>query len=166
MNCKGYISLVFIISVVFSCGSDNSAEIRKANFARDSVIELTKAKDTIIAGFMNSLNQIKRNLIEIQKLESEVADSQKNNNVIYESENLSLTKEMKTIKNLMDLNQKALTILNMELNKAKFKIALQNKKIVILNTELLDKTIELEKLYNYLLIKNKTITELNALLKK
>lgn len=165
MNSKGFISLVLVVSAIFSCGTDHTTEIRKATFARDSVIELTKAKDTIIAGFMNSLNQIKRNLIEIQTLESEVAGDQINNSVINEKNNLSSTKEMKAIKNLMDSNQKALTILNVELNKAQFKIALQNKKIVTLNAELLDKTIELEKLYSYLLAKNKKITELNSLIK-
>jgi anion-transporting ArsA/GET3 family ATPase len=157
MDVKIYFFLVVAFSPILSCVSDSSMDLKRANSSRDSVIELSRKKDTIIAAFMNSLDRIKNNLQNIQNLENELSDEQEKINAINQKDKVNLNKDIKVIKGLLDINQKAVVALNLQLDKAQREIDIQNELIITLNAQLLDKTIELENLYSYLLIKNKTI---------
>jgi DNA repair exonuclease SbcCD ATPase subunit len=153
--------------LISSCKNDQQVEAKCANTKEtaaelDSVIALVKIKDSLIASFFNSFSEIENNLTTIQHKENLLSNKPKNFEALNGNVKNSINEEISSINALLEKNHKEIIDLNNKLHKSQIKANGLDKMIATLNTQLQDKTQELEKLYDYLATKNSTISKLNT----
>lgn len=156
-----------ILSILtFSCGKDHHSEVRLLEMERDSLLELAQIKDSILNEYQINFAKIENTLHNFQQTKKGLFSDQKSIKNVKVLPQKNLNPKIRNIMDLIYSNQKAFSILNTKFVKSQVELNHINKKNILLSSQIVDKTNELENVYSYLLTKNKTISELNKSLQR
>lgn len=148
--------------ILFSCGNETNPEIEKLKAERDSIARFAESKDSTINSFIESLNDIERNLGEVKQKQGIISSTAKEGAELQGSAKDRINEEINYINELMDENKKKLASLQSKLKKSNTKIASLEKMIEQMTEQLKEKDAEIVGLKEQLAAMNIQITELNT----
>jgi len=148
--------------ILFSCGNETNPEIEKLKAERDSIARFAESKDSTINSFIESLNDIERNLGEVKQKQGIISSTAKEGAELQGSAKDRINEEINYINELMDENKKKLASLQSKLKNSNTKIASLEKMIEQMTEQLKEKDAEIVGLKEQLAAMNIQITELNT----
>jgi len=157
--------LISLLIVLFSgCKNDSitDTDIQKITIQRDSLIESSIKKDSLINTFVSSFIEIENNLVNIKQKEEIISLPANNNVELKGSFKDEVIENIKIINELMDKSRQKITLLNAKLKESNFKNEQVTKLVDILNTQIDYKNQELITLNKKLTAHDKITTKLNA----
>lgn len=147
---------------IFGCGESVNPELEKLKAERDSIARFAESKDSTINSFIESLNDIERNLGEVKQKQGIISSTAKEGAELQGSAKDRINEEINYINELMDENKKKLSSLQSKLKKSNVKIASLEKMIEQMTAQLQEKDAEIAGLKEQLAAMNIQITELNT----
>jgi vacuolar-type H+-ATPase subunit I/STV1 len=148
--------------MIFGCGNEPNPEIEKLKAERDSIARFAESKDSTINSFIESLNDIERNLGEVKQKQGIISNTAKEGAELQGSSKDRINEEINYINELMDENKKKLSSLQSKLKKSNVKIASLEKMIEQMTAQLQEKDVEIAGLKEQLAAMNIQITELST----
>ena len=133
---KNLLGVLGIIILMASCGPDYKIEVEKMMRERDSLMAQYDAKDSIINGYLQDINDIQTNLEGLTRQEEILSRTAANNPEATLDAKTKAMNDIEAIRQLLDANQKKLSELQSRIRKNNVKIGELEKVIVSLNTQM------------------------------
>jgi uncharacterized coiled-coil protein SlyX len=157
---KNYLIIGTILLFVTACS--NQSEVDKANRERDSLAAILNQRDASLDEFVNSFNDVERNLDSIAVKQNLISKSTENAGEFKTTSKERINSQIAAINNLMEENRKKLASLNAKLKSVNGKNAKLEKMIATLNEQLAQKDKELAELNEKLAGLNAQVTLLQT----
>lgn len=155
---KNYFFIAAISLLVTACNQGeidkSKAELSKSNRKIDSLMVISKDRESSINDFISSFNDVERNLDSVAAKQHIISLSTDKRSELKLDQKARINSEIVAINNLMDTNRKRIANLNQKLKGSAHKNAELEKTIVFLNEQLVQKESELVQL-------NKQLSSLN-----
>ena len=159
---KNLLGVLGIIILMASCGPDYKIEVEKMMRERDSLMAQYDAKDSIINGYLQDINDIQTNLEGLTRQEEILSRTAANNPEATLDAKTKAMNDIEAIRQLLDANQKKLSELQSRIRKNNVKIGELEKVIVSLNTQMANRDSSINVLNEKVLALNGTISTMDG----
>src|SRR4051812_4407026 len=130
---KYYILIAVAAITLSSC---NRAELERQKRTNDSLQMIVNDRDSSVTVFLNSFNEVERNLDSIARKQNIISTSAEKGGELNQNQKDRINSEIASINELMEKNQKKIAELNRKLKASGNKNALLQKTIATLNEQL------------------------------
>lgn len=159
---KNYLFLAFGVFFLFvSCKNDNEKNVQTTSRERDSLLIVLQERETTVSEFINSFNEVEKNLDAVRVKQNLISATSDKNNDLNSDQKARINNEIQAINALMETNTKALKQLKEQLKGSRSKNKDLEKTVVLLNDQLNYRYNELVYLNNKLFQMNLNIEELH-----
>ncbi|MGK7393765.1 MAG: hypothetical protein ACNS62_04300 [Candidatus Cyclobacteriaceae bacterium M3_2C_046] len=160
---KKVLIAVVLATTLFAC---NQKELETLRSEKQQLITETEEKDSTLVAFMESFNEIERNLAEIRERELNIELKNKEDNNASASVQQQIKEDINVINELIAANKATIEELNQQLKNSKGRSATLNKMLITLkeqlNQQVEEKDQAIAMLKDELQQMNYTVEELNA----
>lgn len=159
---RNYLFLAFGVFFLFvSCKNDNEKNVQTTSRERDSLLIALQERETAVSEFINSFNEVEKNLDAVRVKQNLISATSDKNNDLNSDQKARINNEIQAINALMETNTKALKQLKEQLKGSRSKNKDLEKTVVLLNDQLNYRYNELVYLNNKLFQMNLNIEELH-----
>lgn len=145
-------------------GNEKNPEMDRLEMEKEALIKESAAKDSTINSFLESLNEIEDNLIQVKQKQSNVVQTSKSGGELGGSVKDRINEDIQFINELMEENKKKISSLQSKLKNSNLKIAEFEKTIKRMMEQMEEKDKEISTLKEQLVSMNFQIEQLNQTL--
>ncbi len=158
---KNLLSVLGICMLLASCGPDYKSEVAKMQRERDSLMAQYDAKDSVINGYMQAINEIQTSIDDLTRQEQMLSRTGNDPEASTDAKT-KIMNNIDAIRQLIDQNKKKLSALEGTIRKNKIKIGELEKAVASLNTQLAERDSNINVLNNNILALNGTINTMQG----
>ncbi len=162
LKCFLSVSSVMIVTLGCNNNSKLNDELKKVTMQRDSVIQQSVKKDSMIHTFVSSFAEIENNLLTIKEKEKLLSIHSKNSVEKRKGMKDDINENIKVINELMDKNRNKISALNSKLKNENIEIKQLEEVIGLMALSMNNKNEELRALNNALAIEGIELLEINT----
>jgi hypothetical protein len=162
---KKLLWMALAIFTLNACNNEEkNPELERLEMEKEALIKESSSKDSTINSFLESLNEIEDNLVQVKQKQSNVIQSSKSGAELGGSAKDRINEDISFINELMEENKKKLASLQSKLKNSNLKIGEFEKTIKRMSEQLLEKDQEITTLKEQLVNMNFQIEQLNQTL--
>lgn len=158
---KNLLSVLGICLLIASCGPDYKSEVAKMQKERDSLMAQYDAKDSVINGYMQAINEIQTSIDDLTRQEQMLSRTGTDPEASTDAKT-KIMNNIDAIRQLIDQNKKKLGALESKIHQNNIKIGELEKTVQSLNQQLAEKDSTVNVLNTNILALNGTITTMQG----